>query len=99
MLVLANVLGAVAMVLKTVLDLYFWVVIVACILTWVNPDPYNPIVRTIRALTEPAFVLVRRWLPFTYTRGLDFSPIVVLLAIQLIDRIIVHSLIQYAATL
>ena len=97
MVVLANTLSAVAMVLKTVLDLYFWVVIVACILTWVNPDPYNPIVRTIRALTEPVFVKIRHWLPFTYTSGLDFSPIVVLLAIKLVENIIVQSLLQYAA--
>ncbi|MBO4336137.1 MAG: YggT family protein [Desulfovibrio sp.] len=97
MVVLANTLSAVAMVLRTVLDLYFWVVIVACVLTWVNPDPYNPIVRTIRALTEPVFVKIRHWLPFTYTSGLDFSPIVVLLAIKLVENIIVQSLLQYAA--
>lgn len=99
MFVFANILGAVAMVLKTVLDLYFWVVIVACVLTWVNPDPYNPIVRTIRALTEPAFVWIRRVLPFTYMRGLDFSPLIVLLLIQLVEQIIVKSLIQFAQTL
>ena len=97
MLVLANTLSAVAMILRTVLDLYFWVVIVACVLTWVNPDPYNPIVRTIRALTEPVFLKIRHWLPFTYTSGIDFSPIIVLLAIKLVDNIIVQSLIQYAA--
>ncbi|MBR3664953.1 MAG: YggT family protein [Desulfovibrio sp.] len=99
MVVLANTLSAVAMVLRTVLDLYFWVVIVACVLTWVNPDPYNPIVRTIRALTEPVFIKIRHWLPFTYTSGLDFSPIVVLLVIKLVENIIVQSLLQYAAVM
>ena len=97
MVVLANTLIAVANVLKVVFDLYFWIVIVACFLTWVNPDPYNTIVRTIRALTEPVFVRVRRWLPFTYTSGLDFSPIVVLLALELVEKIIVGSLLRYAA--
>lgn len=99
MYLIANTLGAVAMVMGIVLDLYFWVVIVACILTWVNPDPYNPIVRTLRTLTEPVFYRVRRWLPFTYTNGLDFSPIVVLLAIKLFENIIVRTLAQYAASL
>ena len=99
MVVLANTLSAVAMVLRTVLDLYFWVVLVACVLTWVNPDPYNPIVRTIRALTEPVFIKIRHWLPFTYTSGLDFSPIVVLLVIKLVENIIVQSLLQYAAVM
>ncbi|MCR4666896.1 MAG: YggT family protein [Desulfovibrio sp.] len=99
MFVLANTLGAIAMVLKTVLDLYFWIVIVACLLTWVRPDPYNPIVRTLTALTEPVFLRVRRWLPFTYMSGIDFSPIVVILAIMLVENIVVQSLLQYANSL
>ena len=68
-------------------------------LTWVRPDPYNPIVRTLRLLTEPVFYRVRKWLPFTYTSGLDFSPVVVLLAIELINRIVIASLAQYAIAL
>lgn len=65
----------------------------------VRPDPYNPIVRTLRLLTEPVFYRVRKWLPFTYTSGLDFSPVVVLLAIELINRIVIASLAQYALAL
>ena len=64
-----------------------------------RPDPYNPIVRTLRLLTEPVFYRVRKWLPFTYTSGLDFSPVVVLLAIELINRIVIASLAQYALAL
>ena len=99
MFVLSNILGALAAVLGTLLNLYFWVVIVASILTWVRLDPYNPVVRTLQTLTEPVFYRVRRWLPFTYTNGLDFSPIVVLLAIELLNRIVVRSLAQYAQSL
>ena len=99
MFVLANILSAVAMVVQTVLDLYFWVVIIACVMTWVNPDPYNPIVRTLRTLTEPVFIRVRKWMPFTYTNGFDFSPIIVLLAIKLVDNIVVRSLLQFSVTL
>ena len=92
-------MSAIALVLGSLLSLYFWIVIIAAVLTWVRPDPYNPIVRTLRALTEPVFYRVRKWLPFTYSSGMDFSPVVVLLAIELFNRIVITSLAQYAMTL
>lgn len=99
MIILANTLSAIALVLGSLLNIYFWIVIIAAVLTWVRPDPYNPIVRTLRLLTEPVFYRVRKWLPFTYTSGLDFSPIVVLLVIELVNRIVIASLAQYAVAL
>jgi len=99
MIVLANTLSAVALVLGSLLNLYFWIVIIAAVLTWVRPDPYNPIVRTLRTLTEPVFYRVRKLLPFTYSNGMDFSPVVVLLAIELFNRIVIASLAQYAMTM
>ena len=99
MIVLANTLSAIALVLGSLLNIYFWIVIIAAVLTWVRPDPYNPIVRTLRLLTEPVFYRVRKWLPFTYTSGLDFSPVVVLLAIELNNRIEIATLAQYALAL
>ena len=89
MIVVANTMSAIALVLGSLLSLYFWIVIIAAVLTWVRPDPYNPIVRTLRALTEPVFYRVRKWLPFTYSSGMDFSPVVVLLAIELFNRIVI----------
>ena len=99
MIVLANTLSAVALVFGSLLSLYFWIVIIAALLTWVRPDPYNPIVRALRTMTEPVFYRVRKWLPFTYSSGMDFSPVVVLLAIELFNRIVINSLAQYAMTL
>ena len=99
MIVVANTMSAIALVLGSLLSLYFWIVIIAAVLTWVRPDPYNPIVRTLRALTEPVFYRVRKWLPFTYSSGMDFSPVVVLLVIELFNRIVITSLAQYAMTL
>ena len=99
MIVLANTLSAIALVLGSLLNIYFWIGIIAVVLTWVRPAPYNPIVRTLRLLTEPVFYRVRKWLPFTYTSGLDFSPVVVLLGIELINRIVIASLAQYAVAL
>ena len=99
MIVVANTMSAIALVLGSLLSLYFWIVIIAAVPTWVRPDPYNPIVRTLRTLTEPVFYRVRKWLPFTYSSGMDFSPVVVLLAIELFNRIVITSLAQYAMTL
>ncbi len=99
MIVLANVLNGVAYVLGGLLKVYFWIVLISVVLTWVRPDPYNPIVRTLRALTEPVFYRIRKWLPFTYTNGMDFSPIIVMLGIQLLEWIVIKSLFQYAAAL
>lgn len=99
MIIFANTLSAIAVVVGSLLKMYFWVVIVSAILSWVRPDPYNPIVRVLRALTEPVYYRIRKLLPFTYTSGIDFSPLVVLLLIELVDRIIVNSMLQYAMTL
>ncbi len=99
MIVLANTLSAIAIVVGSLLKIYFWVVVISALLSWVRPDPYNPIVRTLRTLTEPVYYRIRKALPFTYTSGIDFSPLIVLLAIELVDRIVVNSLLEYARTL
>ena len=99
MFILANLLQAIAVVLNIVLTLYFWVVIISAILSWVSPDPYNPIVRIIHSLTQPVFSMVRRWLPFTFIGGLDLSPIAVLLVIQFLKVFLVQSLSQLAMTM
>ena len=96
MIVLPNLMKAIATVLYMALNIYFWIVIVSAVLSWVRPDPYNPIVRILRALTEPVYYRIRKHLPFTYMSGIDFSPVVVLLIIKLIEIAVVDSLYQYA---
>lgn len=99
MIIFSNTLSAIAIVVGSLLKIYFWVVVISAILSWVRPDPYNPIVRTLRTLTEPVYFRVRKLLPFTYASGIDFSPLIVLLAIELVDRIVVNSMLQYAMTM
>ncbi len=99
MILMSNTLMAIGYVLGALLDIYFWVVLIAAILTWVRPDPYNVIVRTLRSLTEPVYYRIRKALPFVYTSGIDFSPLVVMIAIQLVNQIVVTSLLQYAQKL
>ena len=71
-------------VLISVVVLYKWVIIIAAILTWVKPDPYNPIVQLLYRLTEPAYALVRRFVP-TVFGGLDLAPIIIIFALLFLE--------------
>lgn len=93
---LSNFLQAIAVVIEAILSIYFWIVIISALLSWVNPDPYNPIVRILRNLTEPVFMRLRRWMPFLTIGGFDLTPLVVLLGIQFLKIFVVQSLLQLA---
>ena len=75
------------------LDMYSWVIIAAALMTWVSPDPRNPIVMFLRRVTEPVFEPIRRLLPPWKTGGLDLSPLIVLIAIQFVERVVLPALI------
>ena len=72
--------------------MYSWVIIAAALISWVNPDPGNPIVAFLRRVTEPVLEPVRRLLPPWRTGGLDLSPVIVLIAIQIIERVLLRAL-------
>ena len=90
----ANLLGAVIDVLDMLLTAYSFIVIACCIVSWVNPDPYNPIVRFLRSATEPVLWRIRKYLPFTYFNGIDLSPVALLIAIYFFKRVVILSLVQ-----
>ena len=98
MLILANFFEAVAVVLDYALTFYMWIVIAGAVLSWVNPDPYNPIVRFINNATEPVFYQIRKRLPVNFG-GLDISPVVVILAIIFLQTFVVNSLHGLARTI
>ena len=98
MFVFSNLLVAVAKVLDIALTVFMWIVIARAILSWVNPDPYNPIVRFIHNVTEPVLYQVRRRIPLNFG-GMDFSPILILLAVIFLQQFVVQSLYQFAVTL
>jgi YggT family protein len=89
---------AVAKILDIGLTLYMWIIIGRAVISWVSPDPYNPIVKFLNAVTEPILYPIRRRLPFHFG-GLDLSPIVVILAIIFLNYFLVDSLKQLAVRL
>jgi YggT family protein len=91
MFVISNLVLALANILHIVLNLYMWIVIARAILSWVNPDPYNPIVRFLYNVTEPVLYAIRRRVPMFFG-GIDFSPMVVILGIYFLDSFLVPTL-------
>jgi YggT family protein len=75
----------------SLLDIYSWVVIIRALLSWVNPDPYNPIVQILARLTEPVLRPIRKLVPPRALGGLDLSPLILILLIQLVKYTIVYS--------
>ena len=87
--------GAIFQVLHAVLSIYFWIVIGRAIISWVNPDPYNPIVRFLHNATDPVFARIRRVIPLQFS-GIDFTPIVVLIILGVLQNILAR--LQYQLT-
>ena len=97
MFILGNLLMAIAKIMDIGLSIYMWLIIIRALISWVNPDPYNPIVRFLVSVTEPVLYPIRKRLPLM--GGIDFSPIVAILAIIFIQTFAVQSLIQMALRL
>lgn len=92
--VLRQITVAIASTLDFLLTMYWWIIIASVVVSWVNADPYNPIVRFLRNVTEPVFYQVRRRLPFVVVSGIDLSPIVVILGLEVVRRVVVVSLVE-----
>ena len=91
MFILGNFLSATAQILKIILELYMWIMIIRSLLSWVNPDPYNPIVQLLNSITEPVLYRVRQLMPMSGT-GIDFSPMIVILLIIFLQSFLVNSI-------
>lgn len=76
--------GALVSIISMVITAYIFVIIIAAIMSFIRPNPYNPFVQTIIRLTEPVYEWIRKYIPTTYG-GLDFAPLIVLLVLQFIN--------------
>jgi YggT family protein len=75
----------------SLLDIYSWVVIIRALISWVSPDPYNPIVQILAKLTEPVLRPLRKLVPPEKMGGLDLTPLILILLIQLVKYTIIYS--------
>ena len=98
MFVLGNFINAVATIIDIALNLYIWAFIISALLSWVNPDPYNPIVRFLYNITEPVLARLRRLIPLQFG-GIDLTPMIVILAIIFLQNFLVPTLRQMAMAL
>lgn len=98
MFVLANLIHALANLVSLVLTVYLWLIIARALLSWVSPDPSNPLVRFLYRVTEPVLRPIRRRLPMI-AMGLDLSPLVVILGIYVLEQFLVGSLRDLAFSL
>ena len=95
MFVFGNLFHAVAFILDSILSIYMWIIIISALISWVNPDPYNPIVRFLHTVTDPVLRPVRKRLGMAM--GIDISPLIVILIIMFIKHFIIASLFDIAS--
>ncbi len=81
---ISSLIVAFATIFITILSLYKWVIIINALLSWVQPDPYNPIVQMLDRLTHPAYALLRKFVP-TVFGGMDLAPVILIFAIQFLE--------------
>ncbi|MCX5885771.1 MAG: YggT family protein [Proteobacteria bacterium] len=91
MFIIGNLIHALAAIIHWALTIYMWLIIARAVISWVNPDPYNPVVRFLYQVTEPVLYRVRRFLPIG-RMPIDLSPVVVFLAIFFLDAFLVRTL-------
>ncbi len=97
MFLISNFMHGIGIILSYLLTIYIWIIIIRALLSWVNPDPYNPIVQILYRLTEPVLAPVRYRMPDI--GGIDASPIVVLLIIFFLQSFLVQSIFDLASML
>lgn len=99
MFILSNFLAAIANVVNIILTILYWLILVRALSSWINPDPYNPIVQFLEKTTEPILSPIRRILPLGFRFGIDISPIIAFLGIMFLRAFLVRTLLDIAAKL
>lgn len=84
---------SIVQLIHTVINLYIWIVIIAALLSFVRPDPSNPIVQILYRMTEPLYIWLHRKMPFLVVGGIDLSPLVIILGLQFIDTFMMRALL------
>jgi len=99
MFIAANLIFASAKVIDIALTIFYWLILIRALISWVNPDPYNPIVQFLRKTTEPVLEPIRRLIPFSYRIGIDISPLIAFLVLVFLRIFLVRTLMGLALRL
>ena len=99
MFIFSNFLFALASVLGIVFTILYWLILIRVVLSWVNPDPYNPIVQILHKTTEPILLPIRKLLPFSLNFGIDLSPLIAFLIIFFLKAFLVKTLVDISVRL
>ena len=97
MFVLSNFISSLAQVLEVALTFFYWLMLIRCLISWVNPDPYNPVVQFLYKTTEPMLTPIRRLFPVAWGIGIDLSPLVAFLILIFLKSFLVRTLFDLAA--
>ena len=95
MFVFSNLFSTIGSILNMLLTIYFWIIFARAVLSWVRPDPYNPIVQFIYKTTEPFLIPFQKIVP-AYRIGVDLSPLFALAVLWILRVVVVNSLIDLA---
>lgn len=90
MFVIGNLIGTLAWLVNTALTIYFWMILIRVLISWVSPDPFNPVVQFLRRVTDPVLEPFRRVIP--PLGFVDISPVVALLVLQALQHFLVRTL-------
>lgn len=96
---ISNFLVAVTHVLDVLMTILYWLILIRALISWVSPDPYNPIVQFLYKTTEPILYPIRKILPLSLRFGIDISPIIAFLAIMFLKSFLVNTLLDLAMRL
>ncbi len=94
MFILSNFLTAITHIISTILTILYWLILIRALISWVNPDPFNPVVRFLHNTTEPILKPIRRLLPLHLHTGIDISPLIAFFAIMFLRSFLVKTLID-----
>ena len=97
-MILSTLFSAIANILSIIVNVYTWIIIAAALVSWVKPDPSSPIVQLLYRLTDPIYSFIRRYIK-TEFNGIDFAPLIVLLALQFLSQFLIRLLFVFAASL
>ena len=97
-MILSTLFTAIANILNIIVTVYTWIIIAAALVSWVKPDPSSPVVQLLYRLTEPIYSFIRRYIKTNFN-GIDFAPLIVLLALQFLSQFLIRLLFVFAASL